>query len=194
MDGGEEEESGRFLLLFAGAVKLKVKRLELELDTHCRDVERIAAELAKRLAGAEWSECFAAAGRLHDRGKANELWQRAMGGNPNAPLAKTTGRAAPLLLAGFRHELASLVDAPEEIGELAQYLVGSHHGWGRSYWQPKAYDRQQPRRSKAAAEAATRRFGNLQHQWGPWGLAYLDAVFKAADGLASSAGEERDGE
>jgi CRISPR-associated endonuclease/helicase Cas3 len=194
--GGGEEEGvpSRFLLLFAGAVKPKVKRLELELDTHCRDVERIAAELAKRLVGKELSKCFAAAGRLHDRGKANELWQRAMGGNVNAPLAKTTGRAAPVLLAGFRHELASLVDAPEEISGLALYLVGSHHGWGRPYWQPRAYDRKQARRSKEAAEAATRRFGELQRQWGPWGLAYLDAVFKAADGLASSAEGEGEGE
>ena len=79
-----------------------------------------------------------------------------MGGNVNAPLAKTAGRAAPMLLAGFRHELASLVDAPEEISGLALYLVGSHHGWGRPYWQPRAYDRKQARRSKEAAEAATR--------------------------------------
>jgi CRISPR-associated endonuclease/helicase Cas3 len=193
-DGEEENVTSRFLVLFAGAVKPKVKRLELGLGTHCGDVERIAAELAKRLVGAELSECFAAAGRLHDRGKANELWQRAMGGNVNAPLAKTTGHAAPTLLAGFRHELASLVDAPDDTSELALYLVGSHHGWGRPYWQPKSYDRKQARRSKVAAEAAMRRFGELQRQWGPWGLAYLDAVFKAADGLASSAQGELEGE
>lgn len=193
-DGEDEDRPSRFLMLFAGAAKRRVKRLELELAAHCRDVERNAADLAKRLAGAELSECFAAAGRLHDCGKANELWQRAMGGNVNVPLAKTAGRAAPMLLAGFRHELASLVDAPEGTSDLALYLVGSHHGWGRPYWQPKAYDRKQARKSKKAAEAATRRFGGLQRQWGPWGLAYLDAIFKAADGLASSAEGEGESE
>jgi len=143
--------------------------------------------------GADLSESFGAAGRLHDLGK-NDLWQRAMGGNVKTPLAKTTGRAAPLLLAGFRHELASLVDAPEGADELTLYLVGSHHGWGRPYWQPKAYDRKHAGKSQVAAEAAIRRFGELQRQWGPWGLAYLDAVFKAADGLVSSTEGERDGE
>ena len=193
-DSEEEGGASRFLLFFAGPTKPKAQRVEIELDAHCRSVQRVAAELANRLLGPELSASFAIAGHLHDRGKANELWQRAMGGNVKTPLAKTTGRAAPLLLAGFRHELASLADAPEGSDELTLYLVGSHHGWGRPYWQPKAYDRKQARKSEDAAEAAIRRFGELQRQWGPWGLAYLDAVFKAADGLVSSAEGEGEGE
>jgi CRISPR-associated endonuclease/helicase Cas3 len=193
-DYEEEDGTSRFLVFFAGAAKPKAQRVEIELDAHCQAVEQKAVELANRLVGARLSESFAAAGHLHDRGKANELWQRAMGGNVKTPLAKTARGGAPLLLAGFRHELASLADAPEDADGLTLYLVGSHHGWGRPYWQPKAYDRKQARKSQDAAEAALRRFGELQRQWGPWGLAYLDAVFKAADGLVSSAEGEGEGE
>lgn len=42
------------------------------------------------------------------------------------------------------------------------------------------------RRSEAAALEAACRFGALQQQFGHWGLAYLEAVFKAADALASA--------
>jgi CRISPR-associated endonuclease/helicase Cas3 len=193
-DGDEEGCASRFLLFFAGAVKPKVHRVEVELDAHSRAVERVAGELAHRLLGGSLAESFAAAGRLHDRGKANELWQRAMGGSVNAPLAKTTGGGAPLLLAGFRHELASLVEVPKDAGELALYLVGSHHGWGRPFWHPRAYDRKQASKSREVADAALRRFGELQLQWGPWGLAYLDAVFKAADAMVSSSEGEGESE
>jgi CRISPR-associated endonuclease/helicase Cas3 len=193
-DSEQEGGTSRFLLFFAGLAKPKAQRVEIELGAHCRAVEQKAAELANRLVGAKLSESFAAAGHLHDRGKANELWQRAMGGNVTAPLAKTKGGGAPLLLAGFRHELASLADAPEDADDLTLYLVGSHHGWGRPYWEPKAYDRKQVHKSQGAAEAAIRRFAELQRLWGPWGLAYLDAVFKAADGLVSSAEGEGEGE
>lgn len=191
-----DDEGGivRFLLFFAGPAKPKVKRVATELEAHCLAVQRSAAEFGNRLAGTALGECFSAAGYLHDRGKANELWQRAMGGNVDMPLAKTAGGGAPLLLAGFRHELASLVGAPEGTDDLALYLVGSHHGWGRPYWPPKAYDRKQANKSQKAAEVAARRFGDLQRLWGPWGLAYLDAVFKAADGLVSSAEECSEGE
>jgi CRISPR-associated endonuclease/helicase Cas3 len=189
-----EEESGttRFLLFFADPARQRMKRTEIELDAHCRAVAQRSAELGNCLVGAKLGECFSVAGHLHDRGKANELWQRAMGGNVATPLAKTVGGGAPLLLAGFRHELASLAGAPENTDELSLYLVGSHHGWGRPYWQPKAYDRKQPHKSQEAAEAAARRFGELQRRWGPWGLAYLDAVFKAADRMVSTAEGEGD--
>jgi CRISPR-associated endonuclease/helicase Cas3 len=193
-DGGEDASTRRFLLFFAGKAKPRVSRSEIELDAHCQAVGRKAAELANRLMGAAMGECFSVAGNLHDQGKANELWQRAMGGNVQTPLAKTARAAAPMLLGGFRHELASLVGLPEATNDLALYLVGAHHGWGRPYWQPKAYDRKQARKSQEAAEAAVRRFGDLQRRWGAWGLAYLDAVFKAADGMVSATEEEADGD
>ena len=41
--------------------------------------------------------------------------------------------------------------------------------------------------SAEAALRAAQRFGELQAAWGHWGLAYLEAVFKAADGRASEA-------
>jgi CRISPR-associated endonuclease/helicase Cas3 len=94
------------------------------------------------------------------------------------------------LLAGFRHELNSLVQARKETScEPVLHLVGSHHGWARPNWEARAYDRGDPRESESAALEAARRFGEMQAEWGHWGLAYLEAILKAADGLASEEAE-----
>jgi CRISPR-associated endonuclease/helicase Cas3 len=101
-----------------------------------------------------------------------------------APLAKTIRCAAPALLAGFRHELAS-VRCANGATDLTLHLVASHHGWARPCWRDKAYDRDCLRESEQAAFDATRRFAHLQRDFGAWGLAYLEAVFKAADAIVS---------
>ena len=182
----DDATANRFLVLFSGRATPNAGRKAIDLDEHCQSVQQHATALAERLVGSELSKSFAEAGKLHDRGKANELWQRAMGGNVEKPLAKTVKAPAPQLLAGFRHELASLVDSPKETDDLALYLVGSHHGWGRPYWEPRAFDRMRTAESREAAENGTRRFGELQRKYGHWGLAYLDALFKASDGAVSA--------
>src|SRR5471030_573554 len=74
-DSEEEDGTSQYLLFFCGSAKPKAQRVEVKLDAHCLAVERKAAELANRLVGADLSESFGAAGRLHDLGK-NDLWQR----------------------------------------------------------------------------------------------------------------------
>jgi CRISPR-associated endonuclease/helicase Cas3 len=70
------------------------------------------------------------------------------------------------------------------------HLIASHHGWSGPYFPPRAFDRRALRASEATAQACIQRFGRLQKRYGPWGLAYLEAIFKAADGLVSKSEQE----
>jgi CRISPR-associated endonuclease/helicase Cas3 len=97
------------------------------------------------------------------------------------------------ILDGFRHEFSSLLDAaaampPEftpEQRDLALHLIAAHHGWGRPCFTPRMFDRTRYRRSQQEALETARRFGRLQQRLGPWRLAYLEAILRCADALAS---------
>ena len=169
------------------------------VDEHCSLVgdaaRRIGAALFSH--GASEIEALEAAGRWHDRGKARRVWQRAAGAPTNGPpLAKSTkGRLRPELLGGYRHEFGSLVEAEREIPadapnrDLVLHLIAAHHGWARpGFPNPRQWDPDATTASnrKLAIEAA-RRFARLQAEHGPWRLAWLEALLKAADAHASSA-------
>jgi len=184
-EDGDAEESQRCLVYFPGALRKNQRKLEIELEEHSKAVAEKAACLALRLLGPGFEGIYRTAGKLHDCGKAHALWQTAMGGDPDKPLAKTAGAANPWMLDGFRHELVSVLNAGDA-DPLVLHLIASHHGWARPFWEHKAYDPKRLRASECAAFAAARRFGELQSRWGPWGLAYLEALFRAADGDASN--------
>lgn len=72
-------------------------------------------------------------------------------------------------------------------GELVKHLIASHHRSGRPGFNPRAFDRKFPLSlNKKTALQAMERFFTLQKKYGWWGLAYLEAILKAADGLASA--------
>ena len=48
------------------------------------------------------------------------------------------------------------------------------------------FNREALKQSEAAALESALRFARLQKEWGPWGLAYMEAIFKCADGLVSA--------
>ena len=141
-------------------------------------------------------DALAAAGAWHDRGKARAVWQRAAGvpaGGP--PLAKSTrGTFRPEWLGGYRHEFGSLADAegalPDETAhrDLILHLVAAHHGWARpafprrAQWDPE----DSARANEARAVRAAHRFARLQARYGPWRLAWLESLVKAADAWVSS--------
>ena len=183
-----EEDSERFLILqtnIGGAAA--PKKEEVELEVHLKHVEHNARLIASLALPTE-QESYGLAGRLHDQGKDCTLWQKAMGGNTEKPLAKTKKPSNPRLLSGYRHELGSLLKAAATgmHDDLFLHLVASHHGWARPYWEKSAHD--PDRTSEVNARAvldAAHRFSRLQTKWGPWGLAYLESLFKAADGMAS---------
>jgi CRISPR-associated endonuclease/helicase Cas3 len=162
---------------------------ELDLATHLRDVGLTAARMsAKALDNLE--DTYRTAGETHDTGKNHPLWQRAMGGSMERPLAKTASgkrKAKPEQLRGFRHELRSVIDLQNAgtTDDLLLHLVASHHGCARPYWEAKAYDPEKTGpQNKSVALEAIQRFARLQAEWGPWGLAYLEALFKSSDVLS----------
>lgn len=139
-------------------------------------------------------DMLAAAARLHDEGKRHWLWQRAA----NAPLgekiyAKTDRRMNTRLLDGYRHEFGSLPYAeknqsfkslPDDLRDLALHLVAAHHGRARPTIPTNGCDEPPSVLEKRACDVALR-FARLQKQWGPWGLAWWEALLRAADQQAS---------
>ena len=156
------------------------------------EARRIAEEIGL---SAPYAEMLRLAGRAHDLGKARTLWQMAM----NAPLAggpyaKTLGGGDGRRLNGYRHEFGSLRDGEKQglfadlepdLQDLAKHLVAAHHGFARPVISAFDPDAPPEERSETAREAA-RRFARLQATWGPWGLAWWEALLRAADQRASA--------
>lgn len=164
---------------------------------HDADVELYVRNLAERIGlPNEIIEALAAAGFRHDLGKAREWWQRAIG-NPD-PTGKFYAKSNVNLFdhsfnQGYRHEFGSLVEslADEEVKahphrDLILHLIAAHHGYARPHFPERAFDRNQPKPlNRQIAHETMLRFNRLQRQYGWWQLAYLEAVLKAADAMAS---------
>lgn len=185
-DGAEPER-----LIYARKKSAVAGSEEVELDRHCREVADCAKDIACKLGfDSSLQSAFEWAGLHHDAGKAKPIWRRAMNCEDGEPLAKTgRRRTRPTILEGFRHELASLGEVPglqevsEEHHDLALHLIACHHGYARPYFRGNACG---PESQLAeASREATLRFSRLQQRYGPWKLAYLEALFRAADWLAS---------
>jgi CRISPR-associated endonuclease/helicase Cas3 len=83
-----------------------------------------------------------------------------------------------------------------DLRELALHLIASHHGRARpniNAFEPLRPGDYEPFSvTRARAEDAAVRFARLQRRWGPWGLAWWEAVFRAADRQASADHDARD--
>ena len=219
-DGEGEEESGKGLVVevYRGADERAlsgdpaIARREQELVEHLEQVRQEADALARRLnLPEELAKPLRLAAMLHDMGKRRRRWQVAMGGDVDAPRAKTEGGGNGRLLGGFRHELASVLDAQADEGalrgpadvmqaladirvelaaleewqrELALHVVAAHHGRARPLMPPVDDDLPPSRLEREVREIALR-FARLQRRFGPWGLAWLEALLRAADQRAS---------
>ncbi len=147
-----------------------------------------------------YREALVAAARHHDAGKDREIWQGAMNARQEGrPYAKTEGGGDSRRLGGYRHEFGTLRDVEsceafarldDERRELALHLIAAHHGHARPTIAP--YDPGRPGQweTRSAQEARGRevalRFARLQRRFGPWGLAWLEALLRAADWRASA--------
>jgi CRISPR-associated endonuclease/helicase Cas3 len=172
---------------------------EISIETHNKDVSMFARALAEKLnLERKLIEALEIAGAWHDKGKARECWQKAVGNFdfPKKILAKSNQNWFDHKYNNYyRHEFGSLVEAEEDeeikkhpLRDLILHLIASHHGYARPHFPECAFDRENPK--GANFEVATRamlRFANLQIKYGWWQLAYLEAILKAADALASRA-------
>jgi CRISPR-associated helicase Cas3 len=172
------------------------------------DADRIAAALAP---GSEFlRSLLVEAAKVHDEGKRNRKWQRGMGNTDYAhPVAKPLIER-PSSMGGFRHEWESLLkirecspptpdtlsrsDAEQWI-DLWRHLVAAHHGHLRPWisdngFAPEIGKQQQSALRMRSAES----FARLQRLLGPWRLAYLEALIKAADVASSQPEDEEDGD
>jgi CRISPR-associated endonuclease/helicase Cas3 len=159
-----------------------LSRSRVFLAEHNAEVSAAAKDFAIRAGlGADLVSALEQAGQMHDVGKENPLWQiAAVGKMSNPALAKPVGRFKnPYALKGFRHEFESLMRS-SECGELTKHLIAVHHAGARPTW-CGSRDLAPVNRNENAVVEAMNRFGSLQGEYGWWGLAYLEAIFKSAD-------------
>jgi CRISPR-associated endonuclease/helicase Cas3 len=183
------------------------RRLQPALSTEDSDITRLAAtpqtlaDHSARVASAAARigsalgldrclvEALHQAGDLHDRGKALRLWQRAANARGELMAKSRQGRFRPALLGGYRHEFGSLTQAErDDCSDLVLHLVAAHHGWARpGFPDPRQWGPELPHNlAEQAAQRVAQRFSRLQAQFGPWQLAWLEALLKCADAWVSS--------
>lgn len=165
------------------------------LDEHRSRVEERARHLVEALAlDGELASVLVLAARLHDEGKRSRLWQRAFNAQTDGVYAKTAGPINYRVLDGYRHELGSLLRVenhepvtalPEEHRDLLLHLIAAHHGFARPVIGTNGCEEGPPSVLGDKAAAVALRFARLQDRWGPWGLAWLESLLRAADQQAS---------
>lgn len=173
------------------------------LDDHLEWTNTVAACIANRLTLApNIASAVKIAAQWHDRGKARIAWQRAIGNRrPDEPWAKSGGRGFDFSACpGYRHEFGSLLQASDDPTiakhperDLILHLIASHHGWARPHFEERHWDISpdvSDDDNLAAAAEAMRRYTRLQRRFGRWGLAWLEALMKAADAIASARGKD----
>jgi CRISPR-associated endonuclease/helicase Cas3 len=187
----------------------------VDLDVHRHAVGLSAGDLGLRL-GLPDDVCAALeqAGELHDEGKTDPRFQRALRNRPDdhagRVLAKSGMRSLQRirrareesgLPSGWRHEQLSAALAWERLGpgdaaarDLAVRLVGTSHGHGRTAF---AHAAQELVPAHADFRGVSALFGDYEWDlliershgaWGYWACAYLEALLRAADGSVSRRG------
>ena len=105
------------------------------------------------------------------------------------------------MLNGYRHEFGSLPYAQNDAGfksllpdmqDLVLHLIAAHHGQARPVISTKSCEDAPPSALKERARDVALRFARLQKRWGPWGLAWWEALLRAADQQASRDNDARD--
>jgi len=167
-----------------------------QLEEHQDCAAECAREIAKRL-GIErrYEDLLALSARLHDEGKRAATWQRAFKAPVDGrPYAKTRGPIDFDILDHYRHELGSLhyVEPRDEFKALGAndqdfvlHLIAAHHGFARPVIGTDGCDDAPPSIVDERARAVALRFARLSRRWGPWGLAWWEALMRAADQIAS---------
>ena len=162
------------------------------LREHAEQVAARARQLAERLhLPAAEVDALERAARFHDDGKAALRWQEAMNApRCGRPYAKTRGGGNRRRLEGYRHEFGSLLkaegaDLPPDTRDLILHLIAAHHGYARPVIATAGCDEAPPTLLATSARDAALRYARLQRRYGVWGLAWREAILRAADQSAS---------
>lgn len=185
---------------WAGDAATEEERAEADrpqqLDEHQCWAEDCARQIAQRLGlDKTRTDLLALAARLHDEGKRASQWQNAFKApRDGRPYAKTKGPIDFDLLDGYRHELGSLpyVEAHDAFKALRPddqdfvlHLIAAHHGFARPVIGIRGCEDAPPSIVEERARAVALRFARLSRRWGPWGLAWWEALLRSADQTAS---------
>jgi CRISPR-associated endonuclease/helicase Cas3 len=173
------------------------------LDKHLADAREKARLLCERLSVNDEkvrSAVLEGAGG-HDVGKDCPWWQRAVGCFTRPPVAKAVNEDFNYAInQDYRHELGSVAKLQHSpsvtsmdpcAADLLLHLVAAHHGHGRPGFRPEAMGPIPSSELEQAVDAVPARFARVQAAHGWWGLAWLEALVKAADVLASRDEETR---
>lgn len=165
------------------------------LTEHLGDARTKATELCQRLSlSARLRDTVIEAAGQHDLGKDRPWWQRAVGRIEKPAVAKSDHfYFNHKINRGYRHELGSVADlgdgkvkVPTTVDrELCLHLVAAHHGHARPGFHVEAIGPVATDGAKRVLAETPTRFAKLQAQIGWWALAWLEALVKAADVLAS---------
>lgn len=165
------------------------------LTQHLGDARTKATELCQLLSlSTELRDTVIEAAGQHDLGKDRPWWQRAVGRIEKPAVAKSDhSRFDHKINRGYRHELGSVADLGDGKAslpatadrELCLHLVAAHHGHARPGFRVEAIGPVVTDGAKRVLSETPARFAKLQAQYGWWGLAWLEALVKAADVLAS---------
>lgn len=172
----------------------------IALDAHLAGVADWCCKLAPEHPQAAQLE---RAARMHDQGKRDQRFQLMLHGDPlravlGPPLAKSGLRGrhaladawrASGLPRGFRHELAALANAAAYT-PLERHLIGTHHGYGRPWFATCADPQASGIAPAKLGQGWADQFTALNRSMGPWQLAGLEALLRAADARCSM--EEQD--
>ena len=162
------------------------------LRDHAEQVATTVRAMAERLGlPTDEVDALERAARLHDDGKAARRWQDAMNAPEDGrPYAKTSGGGNWRLLEGYRHEFGSVLKAelaplPDETRDLILHLIAAHHGYARPLISSAGCEEAPPSVLAAKAGDVALRYARLQRRYGIWGLAWREAILRAADQSAS---------
>jgi len=188
------------------------KRIPQTLAEHLRWTKMAAERLVKRLdLDPALAEAVVLAAEEHDLGKDRKVWQASIG-HPQPdpqqvegwePLAKSRGTMDASILRGYRHEFGSLLDLKKERDDLSRrvmahperdlilHLIATHHGRARPHFKTGDYDPESTLdQCEDEALLVMQRFASLQRRFGYWRLAWLEALLKTADVIASRLGKK----
>ena len=173
-----------------------------ELSEHQAWTERWLKKITQPLGlPPTYVQILSIAARLHDEGKRHPRWQKAFKAPQDGKIyAKTKGPLNVHQLGGYRHEFGSLgyiwkdkdfQKLTPEHQDLVLHLVASHHGWARPIISAEGCDQPPSLLEKRRFNVALR-FARLTQRWGPWGLAWWEALLRSADQRASLENQNRD--